>query len=124
MKSHKICSLHFPGGKKSFGALPTALKLSCRQTVNSNQGREHILSCDSIINTAHETTTSEQQTSGNIFKPDIKTQESSYEKLTTEHAELKRKYDELSSKYEQCVLRIEHVLASDTSFKFYTGFQN
>ena len=124
LKSHKICSLHFPGGKKSFGALPTVLKLSCRQTVNSNQGREYILSCDSIINTTDETTTSEQQTSGNIFKPDIKTQESSYEKLTTEHTELKRKYDELSSKYEQCVLTIEHVLASDTTFKFYTGFQN
>jgi orotate phosphoribosyltransferase len=28
---------------------------------------------------------------------------------------------ELSSKYEQCVLRIEHVLASGTNFKFYTG---
>jgi hypothetical protein len=110
LKSHKICSLHFPGGKKSFGALPTVLKLSCRQTVNSSQGREHILSCDSIINNSEETTTSEQQTSDNI-KPDIKTHESSYEKLTTEHAELKTKYDELSSKYEQCVLRIEHVLA-------------
>ena len=45
-------------------------------------------------------------------------------KLKTEHAELKRKYDELSSKHEQCVLRLEHVLASDTNFKFYTGFQN
>ena len=31
------------------------------QTVNSNQGREHILSCDSIINTTDETITSEQQ---------------------------------------------------------------
>jgi hypothetical protein len=29
------------------------------------------------------------------------------------------------AKYEQCVyLWIEHVLASDTNFKFYTGFQN
>jgi hypothetical protein len=28
------------------------------------------------------------------------------------------------AKYEQCVLRIEQVLASDTNFKFYTGFQN
>jgi hypothetical protein len=28
-------------------------------------------------------------------------------------------------KYEQCVLQIEHVLASDTNFKLYcTGFQN
>jgi UDP-2,3-diacylglucosamine pyrophosphatase LpxH len=31
---------------------------------------------------------------------------------------------ELSSKYEQCVLRIEHVLASGTNFKFYTGFHD
>ena len=33
-------------------------------------------------------------------------------------------YDELSSKYEQCVLRIEHILVSDTTFKLYTSFQN
>jgi hypothetical protein len=49
VKSHKIWSLHFPGRKKSFGALPTVLKLSCRQTVNSSQGRD--LSYDSVINT-------------------------------------------------------------------------
>jgi hypothetical protein len=40
----------------------------------------------------------------------------------TEHATLQRKYYyELSSKYEHRVLRIEHVLARDTNFKFYTG---
>jgi hypothetical protein len=38
------------------------------------------------------------------------------ERLKTEHAALQRKYYELSSKYEQCVLQIEHVLASDTNF--------
>jgi hypothetical protein len=39
-------------------------------------------------------------------------------------AELKQKYDELSTKHKQCVLRIEHVIASDTNFKFYTSFPN
>jgi hypothetical protein len=52
------------------------------------------------------------------------TQESTNERLKIEYAALQRKYYELSSKYEQCVLQIEHVLASDTNFKFYTGFQN
>jgi hypothetical protein len=34
LKSHKV---HFLSGKKSFGALPTVVKISCRQTVNSRQ---------------------------------------------------------------------------------------
>jgi hypothetical protein len=97
--------------------LPTVVKISCRQTVNSSHGREHIID-NETTSTTETTPLSEQQTT------DIDAQESSYEKLKTEHAELKRKYDELSSKYEQCVLRIEHVLASDTNFKFYTVFQN
>jgi hypothetical protein len=117
LKSHKVCSLHFPGGKKSFGALPTVVKISCRQTINSSNGREHIID-NETTSTTKTTQLSEQQTT------DIDAQKSTNKKLKTEHAELKRKYDELSSKYEQCVLRIEHVLASDTNFKFYTGFQN
>ena len=44
--------------------------------------------------------------------------------MKSEHAVLQRKYDELSSKYKQSVLRIEHLLAHDTTFKLYTGFQN
>ena len=44
--------------------------------------------------------------------------------LKTEHAELKTKYGELSNKYKQCVLRLEHVIASGANFKFYTSFPN
>ena len=107
-----MCSLHFPGGKKSFGAMPTVLKVSCGQTVNSSQGRIH------GTNTTAETSQSEQQTTA------IDAQESAIEKLKTEHAVLQQKYDELSFKYKQCVLGIEHVLANYTTFKFYTSFQN
>ena len=35
-----------------------------------------------------------------------------------------KKYDELSTKYNHCVLRIVHVIASDANFKFYTSFPN
>ena len=84
-----------------------------RQTVNSSQGRIH------GINTFAETFQSEQQTTA------IDAQEvSPIEKLKTEHAVLQQKYDKLSFRYKQCVLRIEHVLAKDTTFKFYTGLQN
>ena len=50
LKSHKICSLHFPGGKKSFGALPTVLNTTCRKTINSSEGRKSILN-HNITNT-------------------------------------------------------------------------
>ena len=103
LKSHKVCSLHFPGGKKSYGALPTVQNVSSRQTVNSSKGRAH-------------TNITEQQ---NTISP-----ESNDELLRAENAELKQKLEELSTKYKQRVLRIEHVLASNTNFKFYTGFQD
>ena len=32
VRSHKVCSLHFPGGKKLHGTLPTAFIQSTRQT--------------------------------------------------------------------------------------------
>ena len=66
-----MCSLHFPGRNKSFSALPTVVKISCRQILDS------------------ETTTAtqfERRTTG------IDTQESTNEKLKTEHAALQRKY--------------------------------
>ena len=92
-----MCSLHFHGGMKSFSALPTVVKISCRQTANSSQGKIQ------VIKTTTETSQSEQQTTA------IDAQESAIEKLKTEHAVLQRKYDELSSKYKQCVLQIEQV---------------
>ena len=39
LKSHKVCSLHFPGGRKVLGALPTSSLFSNRQTSNSKIGR-------------------------------------------------------------------------------------
>ncbi len=71
LKSHKVCSLHFPGAKKSFGSLTTVIKKSCRQTVNCSQGREH----NKDNETTTETTQSEQQTSS------IDAQESANDKL-------------------------------------------
>ena len=40
LKSHKVCSLHFPGGKKTINALPSMPMSSCRQTKNSRKGRD------------------------------------------------------------------------------------
>jgi hypothetical protein len=81
---------------------------ACRQTVNSSQGREHIYYYRILARLNNPVC--EQQTTS------IDTQESTNERLKNEHAALQRKYYELSSKYEQCVLQIEHVLASDTNF--------
>ena len=39
LKSHKVCSLHFPGGRKVLNALPTAPMSSHRQTKTSSEGR-------------------------------------------------------------------------------------
>ena len=46
------------------------------------------------------------------------------EQLKRENTFLKSKHDELSSKYQLSVLRLEHVVASDVNFKFYTSFPN
>jgi hypothetical protein len=68
-------------GKKYFSAFPTVVKISCRQTVKSSQGREHTyIILDSETTT--ETTQSERRTTG------IDTQKSTNEKLKTEHAAL------------------------------------
>ena len=66
-----MCSLHFPGEKKSFAALPTVVKKR-RQTVNSSQSRIH------VINTNAKTSQSKQQTTA------IDVQDSAIEKLKTE----------------------------------------
>ena len=39
LKSHKVCCLHFPSGKKVLGALPTSSLFSNRKTCNSKSGR-------------------------------------------------------------------------------------
>ena len=49
---------------------------------------------------------------------------SELQQLKRENKSLKSKHDELSSKYQLCVLRLEHVIASDVNFKFYTSFPN
>ena len=77
----------FPVEKKSFGALPTVLTTG-RKTANSNTGRENIL-YHNTTNT-NETTQSEQPIAG------VEAQESVHEKLSTEDAKLKIKYDKLS----------------------------
>ena len=118
LKSHKVCSLHSPGGKKSFGALPTVLNCSGRQTFNSNVGRNDITpDCNTISNVQDLTKFERQETT---------LQESNDEQATlrAENIALKEKCEELTCRYTQSVLRIEHVLASNTTFKFYTGFQN
>ena len=118
LKSHKVCSLHFPGGKKSFGALPTVLNCSGRQTFNSNVGRNDITPDCSTISNVQDLTKFEQQ--------ETTLQKSNDEQATlrAENIALKGKCEELTCRYTQSVLRIEHVLASNIIIKFYTGFQN
>ena len=116
LKSHKVCSLHFPGGKKLYGALPTAFIPSSRSTEKSRERFNPENNClENVIVSLHD---DEPETSGR------QSFESSYNDLETKYSALEEKYNDLSSKYKQSVLRLEHVLASDTEFKFYTSFQN
>ena len=117
-KSHKVCSLHFPGGKKSFGALPTVLNCSGRQTSNSNIGRKNITPDCNTMPIVGDLTKCEQQ------KTTSHKSNNEQGSLRAENIKLKERCEELTNRYKQCVLRIEHVIASDTNFKFYTGFQN
>ena len=111
LKSHQVCSLHFPGGKKTLNSLPTMPMSLCRQTKNSRNSP-----CPKLKNC-----TSVQPTEENLQMNEL---QSLYDSVTNEHTELQKQYDELSTKYNQCVLRIEHVIASDANFKFYTSFPN
>lgn len=116
LNSHKVCSLHFPGDKKLYGALTTAFTPSSRCTKNST---EH-LSCANSKNTIV-SPQDEPETSASSGRQSV---ESLYSDLTTKYSVLEEKYNDLSSNYKQCVLRLEHVIASDANFKFYTSFQN
>ena len=60
-KSHKVCLLHFLGGKKSFGALPTVPDCSGRRTSNSNIGRKNITPDCNTIPIVEDLTKCEQQ---------------------------------------------------------------
>ena len=114
LKSHKVCSLHFPGGKKT-NALPSMPMSSCRQTKNSRKGIDS--PCPEL-----KKCTSVQPTEENLQMNEL---QALYDSVRNENNnELQKKYDELSTKYNQCVLQIKHVIASDANFKFYTSFPN
>ncbi|XP_028406791.1 uncharacterized protein LOC114529234 [Dendronephthya gigantea] len=121
LKSHKVCSLHFPGGKKVLGALPRSSSFSNRQTSNSKCGRIVTENMKRISTTQHAGKHDMQQTNeiSELFAL-----KSELEQLKKENASLKTKHDELSTKYKLCALRLEHVIASDANFKFYTSFPN
>ena len=55
---------------------------------------------------------------------EIQALKSELEQLKRENTFLKSKHDELSSKYQLSVLRLERVVASDVNFKFYTIYPN
>ena len=107
LRSHKVCSLHFPDGKKLYGTLPTAFIPSTRQTEKCrDRGTETNCAVNDNISSQDEPETSGGQSL-----------EESYIVFCLQDTVLEEKY-------KQCVLRLEHVLSSDTEFKFFTSFQN
>ena len=80
LRSHKICSLHFPGGKKLYGTLPTAFIPSTRHTEKCrDRGTETNCPVNINISSQHESETSGGQS-------------------------LEESYSVLETKYKQCVL--------------------
>ena len=59
----------------------------------------------------------EVPTNENSQITEISALKSELEQLKRENTFLKSKHDELSSKYQLSVLRLEHVVASDVNFK-------
>ena len=107
LRNHKVCSFHFPGGKKLYGTLPTAFIPSTRHTEKyRDRGTETNCPVNDNISSQDEPETSGGQSL-----------EESYIVFCLQDTVLEEKY-------KQCVLRLEHVLSSDTEFKFYIGFQN
>ena len=123
LKSHKVCSLHFPGGRKVLGALPTSSLFSNRQTSNSKIGR-NLTDSTQQMGIAQQCAKDEVPTNENSEITEISALKSELEQLKRENTFLKSEHDELSSKYQLSVLRLEHVVASDVNFRFYTSFPN
>ena len=120
LKSHKVCSLHFPGGRKVLGALPTSSLFSNRQTSNSKIGR-NVTDNTQQMGIVQQCAKDEVPTNENSEITEISALKSELEQLKRENTFSKSKHDELSSKYQLSVL---HVVASDVNFKFYTSFPN
>ena len=103
----------FSWWEENIKLLPTMPMSSCRQTKNSCEDRNS--PCPKLKNC-----TSVQHVQENLQMNEL---QYLYDSVTNEHIELQKKYDDLSTKYNQCVLRIEHLIASDANFKFYTIYQ-
>ena len=125
MKSHKVCSLHFPGGRKVSGALPASSLFSNRQTSSSKIAR-NLTDNTQQMGIVQQCAKDEVPTNENSEITEISALKSELEQLKRGNTFLKSKHDELSSKYQLSVLRLEHVVASDhdVNFKFYTSFPN
>ena len=80
LKSHKVCSPHFPGGKKTLNSLQTMPMSSCRQTKNSCEDRNSpspkLKNCTSV-----------QPTEENLQMNEV---QSLYDSVTNEHTELQK----------------------------------
>ena len=117
LKSHKVCSLHFPGGKKSFGALPTVLNCSGRQTFNSNVGRNDITPDCNTMSNVQDLTKFEQQ------KTTLQESKDGQATLRAENIELKGKCEELTCRYTQSVLELNMCLPVTQPLNFILAFK-
>ena len=132
--NQKVCSEHFPDGKKSYeNNVPTVFGAQSatrsRKTPSVRESKSDIeVGMRSIVHSHNEQISSEMLLEQNSTNTDLQHKldllQKQFRAQKTDNTALQRKYDEDMDKMRGCLFRIERFIGSDSDFRFYTGFPN
>lgn len=122
---YRVCSVHFPGGKKTYtNNIPTLLTINQsqkpRRRISNNKCplQAPLLENEcNMTNPPAETTSRSEESSENLvakLKEEVET-------LQSHCHSLEKKYEDVKAT-EKCLFRMERFVGSDSDFRFYTGF--
>jgi hypothetical protein len=126
--THLVCSVHFPGGKKTYDNNPTVIGTNKteerRVLVRHDLPQEKSTSpdLDPIEEEAPELDPIKEEVPEEVITNTTIELEEQLKDLKQKHEQLHTKYDSNMEVMRQCVFRLEQFIRSDIDFRFYTGF--
>ena len=126
---HRVCSEHFPDGKKSYinnvpTITPTKLQLTKNKEIPTFECRERI----PLTELASTNTPLEVPNVGSENKPTVQDLEQQIAQLQSELSSVKEEHEkevaELKGHLKQAKFSLERFKDSDSDIEFYTGFSN
>ena len=131
--NQKVCSEHFPDGKKTYeNNVPTifgaqsATRSRKTPTIREFKPETEVVNMRPNVDSPNEQTSYEMLPDQNSINTDLKHKLDLLQKqLNAQKADnlaLQSKYDEDMEKMGECLFRIERFIGSDSDFRFYTGF--